>query len=242
MNGLNLRQEAALAFAWTHQNENGSDFTNLGLSSEFTSLRDMGMLRIITDGGHELVVFQGMESAGLEHYDQARKARRRYEVVSDDADALMLTLAVQDAEMRDESGAIPQVSNDLAGVPFYQELSRHGLLAVNWADCIPYIVQVTDKGRIYAEGWFQDQMNDNPLNVNIAPIFNNDGTAAASASATIQDVTLGQTIGAIVDLDVNERVKCEAQEAVRELDSAAKGKDNVAFGEKLENVAKVIKL
>ena len=241
MNGLSLRQEAALAIAWTHQNEDRSDFTNLGLSGEFVSLRDMGMLRITTDWGHKLVLFQGMERAGLEHYDQTRKARRRFEAISDDADALILALAVQNEERRSTSDATPQVSGDLASVPIYQELSQHDLLDVKWADNKPFIVRVTAKGRSYAEGWFQDQMNDNPLSVSIAPIFNNNGAATAFASATIQDVTLGQTIGAIVGLGINEGIKSEAQDAVRQLDSAAKCKDSVAFGEKLENVARVIK-
>lgn len=110
-----------------------------------------------------------------------------------------------------------------------------------WADNSPYIVQITDKGRNYAEGWFQDQMDNSVSNISIAPVFNNNGAATASASATIQDITLGQTIGAIVDLDIDDQAKDEIQEIVRQLDSAAKSKDTAAFGEKLEGIAKVIK-
>lgn len=148
MNGLNLQQEAALAIAWIHQNNGMNNFTNLGLSNAFVSFRDMGMLKIATDMGGELVIFQGMEVNGLDHYNQARKARRRFEAVSDAADILLFVLAVQDAEKRIKPDADLQVLGDLAAVPLYQELSRHDLLNVTWADDSPYIVQVTDKAVI----------------------------------------------------------------------------------------------
>lgn len=241
MNGLNLRQEASLAIAWTHQDEGATDFTNLGLSDAFVSLRNLQMIKLTTDMGGDLALFQGMEPDGLSHYDEARKARRRFEAVGDDADALLLALAVQDAERRVTSDTIPTVSGDLGPVSLCQELSRHDLLNVTWADDSPYIVQVTDKGRNYAEGWFQDQMDNNAQSITIAPTFNNNNESNASASATIQDVTLGQTIGKIVALDINGQVKDEAQEAVRQLDSAAQSKDAAAFGEKLENIAKIVK-
>ncbi|MCR5631216.1 MAG: hypothetical protein K6F24_04580 [Atopobiaceae bacterium] len=239
MNGLNLRQEAALAIAWIHQDEGTANFTDLGLSDAFVSLKSLEMIKLTTDMSGELAFFQGMEVDGLNHYDEARKARRWFEAVSDHADALLLILAVQDTEKRATSDAIPTVSGDLGPVFLYQELSRHDLLNVVWADNSPYIVQVTDKGRNYAEGWFQDQMNNRAQNITIAPTFNNNG--AAIASATIKDVTLSQTIGTIVDLNIDEQVKDEVQEAVRQLDRAAKNKDNIAFGEKLESIAKIIK-
>lgn len=241
MNGLNLRQEAALALAWIHQDEGTTNFTDLGLSDAFISLKSLEMIKLTTDMSGELAFFQGMEVDGLNHYDEARKARRWFEAVSDHADALLLILAVQDTEKRATSDAIPTVSGDLGSVSLYQELSQHGLLNVMWADNSPYIVQITDKGRNYAEGWFQDQMDNSVSNISIAPVFNNNGAATASASATIQDITLGQTIGAIVDLDIDDQAKDEIQEIVRQLDSAAKSKDTAAFGEKLEGIAKVIK-
>ena len=240
MNGLNLQQEAALAIAWIHQDEGRSDFTSLGLSSAFVSLRDMGMIKIITDTSQELVLFQGMLPSGSEHYSQARKERRRFEVASDKADMLIMTLAVEDAAKR-SSGATPFVSTDSESVPAYQELAQHGLIEVRWADDRPYVVQLTDKGRSYAEGWFQDQMNNESLNINLAPIFNNNSSVVASASAVIQDVTLGPTIGAIIDLDIDQGIKTEAQEAVKQLDEAAKNKDKATFAEKLERVANIAK-
>lgn len=57
MNGLNLRQEAALAIAWTHQDEGATDFTNLGLSDAFVSLKNLQMIKLTTDMGGELAFF-----------------------------------------------------------------------------------------------------------------------------------------------------------------------------------------
>ena len=239
MNGLNLRQEAALAIAWIHQNEGAVDFTSLGLSDAFISLKNLNMIKFTTDMSGELAFFQGMKIDGLYHYDEARKARRQFEVVGDYADALLLTLAAQATEKSTVSDVTTIAPGDSDDVSLYQELSRHGLLKVTWADNSPYVIQVTDKGRSYAEGWFQDQMDNRAQNITIAPTFNNN--SAANASATIQDITLGQTIGAIVDLDIEEQVKNEAREAVCQLDSAAKCKDSSAFAEKLEIVAKIIK-
>lgn len=125
MNGLNLRQEAALALAWIHQDEGTTNFTDLGLSDAFISLKSLEMIKLTTDMSGELAFFQGMEVDGLNHYDEARKARRWFEAVSDHADALLLILAVQDTEKRATSDAIPTVSGDLGSVSLYQELSRH---------------------------------------------------------------------------------------------------------------------
>lgn len=217
MNGLNLRQEAALAIARAHQDEGAADFTNLGLSDAFVSLKNLGMIKLTTDVSDDLAFFQGMEAYGLNHYTEARKARRRFEAVSDHADALLLILAVRDAEKRAKQTHILEVPDDLDGIPLYQELSRRDLLNVTWADNSPYFVQVTDKGRKYAEGWFQDQMENSTPNISIAPVFNNNGaataSASASASATIQDITLGQTIEAIVGLNIDEQVKNEAEQS-----------------------------
>lgn len=38
MNGLNLEQEAALVYAWMHQNADTRDFTDLGISEAFVAL------------------------------------------------------------------------------------------------------------------------------------------------------------------------------------------------------------
>ena len=57
MNGLNLRQEAALAIAWIHQNEGAVNFTSLGLSDAFISLKNLNMINLTTDMSGELAFF-----------------------------------------------------------------------------------------------------------------------------------------------------------------------------------------
>lgn len=54
-----------------------------------------------TDLEHSLVMFQSMLPAGSEHYDKARKARRWFKPVSDEADCLMMYLAVQDEKKKE---------------------------------------------------------------------------------------------------------------------------------------------
>ena len=82
MNGLSLGQEAALTYAWMNQDSSKRDFTSLGISEAFIALRNQGMIEMQTDWGHSLVMFQSMLSAGSEHYNEARKARRWFKPVS----------------------------------------------------------------------------------------------------------------------------------------------------------------
>jgi hypothetical protein len=100
MNGLDLQQEAALTYAWMNQSDNAKNFSNLGISQAFIALRDHGMIAMQTDWGHSLVIFQHMLPAGSNHYDKARKERRWFETVSNEADCLMMRLAVLDEEKR----------------------------------------------------------------------------------------------------------------------------------------------
>lgn len=153
MNGLNLEQEAALVYAWMHQDADERDFTDLGISEAFVALKNQGMIEMQTDWGHTLVMSRSMLPAGNEHYDKARKARRRFEPISDEADCLMMRLAAQDANKRKSEGGSIFVSTDFDKDTYYEELSQHGLLVVYWAsdDCL-CMATVTDKGRTYANG------------------------------------------------------------------------------------------
>lgn len=247
MNGLTLEQEAALTICYTHQNAGSRDFSTLGMSSAFVALRDMGMIRMTTDMSQELVLYQGMLPAGAEHYDKARKERRRFVAVDDSADELMMALAVQDKASKG-SDKPRLVSTDLSSADDYRDLEGAGLLNIRWADDKPWTVSVTGMGRSYAEGWFLDQMNDGPQIVNNptfinSPTFNNENSSSANASAEANvAVTLGVTIEAIAGLDdVDNATKNAAQKAAIDLDAAAKGKNKKAFAEKLEGVASVIK-
>lgn len=93
MNGLTLVQETALVICYMHQNDINSNFSDLGISRAFVTLRDLGMIRMTTDWNQELVLFQGMMPAGVEHYDKARSARRSFRALDDGADELMMVLA-----------------------------------------------------------------------------------------------------------------------------------------------------
>lgn len=241
MNGLSLGQEAALAYAWMNQDSSIRDFTSLGISEAFIALRNQGMIEMQTDWGHSLVMLQSMLPAGSEHYNEARKARRWFKPVSDEADCLMMYLAAQDAEKRKSEDGPAFVSTDFDKDTYYAELSRWGLLNVKWADDSPYLVTVTDEGRTYANGWFQEQMDERSQSINFAPVINNNVSATANAEAEIKDVTIGATVGALLDLDIEQNLKDDAQEAVKQLEKAAKDKDKTKFAEKLEKVASIAK-
>lgn len=241
MNGLSLGQEAALAYAWMNQDSSIRDFTSLEISEAFIALRNQGMIKMQTDWGHSLVMFQSMLPVGSEHYNEARKARRWFKPVSDEADCLMMYLAAQDAEKRKSEDEPAFVSTDFDKDTYYAELSRCGLLNVEWADDSPYLVTVTDEGRTYANGWFQEQMDERSQSINFAPVINNNVSATANAEAEIKDVTIGATVGALLDLDIEQNLKDDAQEAVKQLEKAAKDKDKTKFAEKLEKVASIAK-
>ncbi len=140
-------------------------------------------------------MFQSMIPAGSEHYDKARKARRWFKPVSDEADCLMMYLAVQDEEKRKSEDRHAFVSVDFDKDTYYSELSRCGLLNVQWADDSPYLVTVTDEGRIYANGWFQERMDERIQSISVAPVINNNVSATANAEAEIGYVTIGQQWG-----------------------------------------------
>ncbi len=246
MNGLNLEQETALTIAWMRQDSVAEDFSHLGITRAFVALKNMGMIRLTTDMNYQLALFQGMLPLGAAHYDQARSERRRFQAVRDDADELMMVLAAQDKRKHD-SGESSFVQTDCANADVYRELSRAGLIDVRWADDAPYLVQVTNKGRSYAEGWFQDQMDSSSVQINVSPTFHNDGSvhadssSSSTATTSIHDVTLGATIGSIIDLNISDAEKQVAQDAVKDLDAAAKSKDETSFAEKLEKVASIAK-
>ena len=241
MNGLNVEQEAALVYAWMHQDADARNFTDLGISEAFVALKNQDMIEMLTDWSHTLVIFQSLLPAGSEHYDEARKARRWFEPVSDEADCLMMRLAAQDASKRKSEDEPIFVSADFDKDTYYTELFRHGLLDVQWADDSPDIVTVTDRGRTYANGWFKEQMDKNNQNINFAPVINNNVSATANAEAEIRDVTIGATVGAILDLDIEQNLKEDAQDAVKQLEKAMKEKNKTKFAEKLEMVASLAK-
>lgn len=241
MNGLNLGQEAALAYAWMNQDSNSKNFSGLGISKAFIDLNDLEMIKMQTGWGDNLVMFQSMRQAGSKHYDEARKARRKYKVVSDEADCLMMRLAVQDAEKRKSEDGPIFVSADIDKDTYYAELARCGLLDVQWADDSPYCVSVTDEGRKYVNGWSKEQMDNEDKKINFAPVINNNVSAISNSKSEISDVTIGTAIGKLADLNIDKDLKNNLQEVVKQLANAAKERDKKKFSEKLETVASFAK-
>lgn len=84
-------------------------------------------------------------------------------------------------------------------------------------------------------------MDKSSQNINFAPVINNNVSATANAEAEIRDVTLGATVGAILDLDIEQNLKADVQEALQQLEKASKDKNKTKFAEKLEKVASIAK-
>ncbi|WP_427898171.1 hypothetical protein [Gardnerella pickettii] len=84
-------------------------------------------------------------------------------------------------------------------------------------------------------------MDKNNQNINFAPVINNNVSATANAEAKIRDVTIGATVGAILDLDIEQNLKVDVQEALQQLEKASKDKNKTKFAEKLEKVASLAK-
>lgn len=236
MLGLTVRQEAALALLWLNQEKIPCDYTDVGITPELLQLRESGLIDLTTDWGHELLV-KAITPAGRMHYDEARRARRKFRMVSDSADELMLKLVAGDTAKPGDGGMRMATIYDNRDND-YSELSRNGLLRVSYADDRPWFATVTDDGRSYSEGWFLDQMESG---VNVVFNNNNTVTSSADASMNVSDVTLGTTVAAILDLDIDQSAKDEAEAAAKELDAASREKDKTRFAEKLEKAARVAK-
>lgn len=247
MYGLNLAQETALTICYSHQTSGGEELTELGIPDAFLELKNMGMIRMITDMSGNLVFFQGLEPLGADHYDKARRARRRFRAVDDSADELMMRLALEDQQLKAQ-GKGRLISTDLGAVQDYYDLSRAGLLTVKTADDRPYIVTVTPDGRSYAEGWFEAGMDAGTkiVNNNNPTFINNVGGSSSTSEASAHseanaDVSLAATISSIFDLDIDDRTKLEVQKELADLDKASEEKDKAGFAEKLEKVASIAK-
>lgn len=240
MNGLTLQQETALSLVFMKKVTDPRISSISWIQQALVALRDQEMIEAWTDYQRGLVSVECIRPEGSEHYINARAARRWFKQVSDEADCLMMILASQDAEKRKSEDGPIFVSTDFGEPAYYAELSRCGLLAVKWADDAPYRATVTDMGRVYANGWFQEQMNKRSQIIN-NNIINNNVSATANAEAEVRDVTIGTTVGALLDLDIEQSLKDTTQEAVEQLEKAAKDKDRTKFAEKLEKIASIAK-
>lgn len=247
MEGLTLKQEAALAYLYMHQEDMPGDFSTYRYARAILDIRSQGFLEAQADMSYSLVFVQHLTALGSSHYSRTRSARRAFVPMDDNADLLMLELAAEDAGLKKAHEDPRFVTVDEDRIDDYWTLKRNGLIDGLCADDTLMYTIVTDNGRSYAEGWFLDQMDSSSVQINVSPTFNNDGSVRANSSsnsdatASIHDVTLGTTIGSIIDLEIRDADKQEAQEVVKELDAAAKSKNEASFAEKLEKIASIAK-
>lgn len=240
MDGLNNRQESALARIWNAQDLLPEDFTNWDITDDLVVLRECGMIDMQTDMSHTLAFVRRLLPEGRNHYQEIRRKRRSFVSLGDSADEL-IGLLVADCDRSCSNAPLKYYEGRMGD---YQALSRTGLLKVMWGDNGPYNAQITDKGWEYVEGDFPTEVlmkiENNPTFNNV--VFGSDASSTSSATAETKcNITLGMTIQVIVDMDIEDELKEEAETALKELDAAAKTKDKVSFAEKLEKAASIAK-
>lgn len=86
-----------------------------------------------------------------------------------------------------------------------------------------------------------------PVKIEYNPTINNVNygpTATSSSSAAFEtnvNITLGMTIQALIDMNIEDSLKERAEAALKELDDASKAKDKTGFAEMLERAASTAK-
>lgn len=240
MNGLSNSQETALARIWREQDSLPGDFTDWNITDDLVVLRDCGMIDMESDASLTLAFVHRLLPKGREHYQEVRRERRHFVSLRDPADEL-IGILVTDCDRCGCDVPPKYYDNRLSD---YQALSRNGLIKVFWAEDKPYHVQITDMGRDYVEGDFP---MEEPVKIEYNPTINNVNcgpTATSSSRATSEtnaNITLGMAIQALIDMEIEDGLKDEAETALKELDAAAKTKDTTGFAEKLEHAASIAK-
>lgn len=239
MFGLNGSQEMALSIVWMRQDRIPTDLTDLGITKHLLALRDNGMILMQTDMSHELAYVQALCPAGREHYYQVRQCRRRFKALSDGADELLNILCY-------DKKAKKSLANKLGRTVVYRELSRQGLIHVDWADDEPYHVEVTDDGWSYYKGLFQD--GEASMNINVSPTINNyvssepSASSSSSSSSTLSSMMSSScAIERLSKLDLDSEIKDDVAEAITELGKVSKEGDDQRFLDKLEKLSNVAK-
>lgn len=238
---LNAKQEMALSIVWMRQDQLPLDLTDLEITRHLMALRDSEMISMLTDMSNSMAYVEALRPSGREHYSRTRQARRRFKCISDSADELLNILCCDD-NARGHQGP-SYVSNR---VDDYRELSRNGLLLINWADNIPYTVAITDDGWNYFEGWFLDQ--EVPMNINVNPVFTNNvsnnpnvsaNSSSSSASSSVMNYSLA--IHRLFELELDREVKTAVVGAITELENSSKGDDGGDFLDKVERLSNIAK-
>lgn len=238
---LNAKQEMALSIVWMRQDQLPLDLTDLEITKHLVALRDSGMISMLTDMSNSTAYVEALCPAGREHYSRTRQARRRFKCISDSADELLNILCCDDnAKTRQGPSYVSNREGD------YRELSRNGLLKVDWADNIAYRVEIADDGWNYFEGWFLDQ--EVPVNINVSPVINNNvsnnpnvsaNSSSSSASSSVMNYSLA--IQRLFELELDREVKTAVVGAITELENSSKGDDGGDFLDKVERLSNIAK-
>ena len=231
----------ALSIVWMRQDQLPLDLTDLEITRHLMALRDSEMISMLTDMSNSMAYVEALRPSGREHYSRTRQARRRFKCISDSADELLNILCCDD-NARSHQGP-SYISNR---VDDYRELSRNGLLLINWADNIPYTVAITDDGWNYFEGWFLDQ--EVPMNINVSPVINNNvsnspnvSTNSSSSSASTSVMNYSLAMQKLFELELDSEVKTAVVGAITELENSSKGDDGGDFLEKVERLSNIAK-
>lgn len=160
---MTLEEEAALAYVWVRQNEKNKSFTNPDLGKAYKTLEAQSIIRK-TSKDNNTVFAYSLTRKGTKYYKEIRKARTEDEPLSDEADALMLCLAVED-ERKPMSSTVRYVSQDLTDPIYYSELKKHKLVNYSDVNNKPYLPCLSNKGREYANSEFPQKTTKEPSNV-----------------------------------------------------------------------------
>lgn len=138
---MTIEEEAALAYIKVNQNEEKRDFEKLDLEVAYKSLKKQEMIRRTSK--NKIGCEYSLTRKGAKYYKRIRTIRGEKEAISDEADALMLCLAVEDER---NNYAPRDLGKDLAADKYYDELKRHELIIISHN----YWFGMANKGREYA--------------------------------------------------------------------------------------------
>lgn len=184
MYSLTLEQEAALAFVQSQKLP--SSFTeiseNFPLDKSFLlQLREIGLLEII-DSFLGPVRVNNLTDLGYLYYNQGRKLRQQITQLSNSADELALIYYAGNQTKVPHKCQWP--------ISDYRELSQNGLLKIDWADNIPYIINPTCNGTYYVHAGLKKHEEDNVMNTTINNNYYG-STNVITASNTSGQISVG---------------------------------------------------
>lgn len=233
--------EAALAYLMVNRDDLPYTTEDEMYVKALLDLRDAGMVKGETDWGHQMFIAMSILPAGVEHYQRARRYRRRFVSLTETADELVcMTYAA--AAFRRRKGQSANIEVVDGRITDYQELAQTGLLGIKWADNVPWTIATTEKGLSYVRGDFMDEESEMSININNSPTFNNTNVGSvANATAKTEPISIEMAIEAIRASDADDDVKQSAEAAVVDMGEAAKEGNIEKFADALENTASIVK-